>query len=56
MRALVARQTRAEMIKGFNTCIEMEKNNARTPKPDPMRGQIKSKSPLLNQNARGEFP
>jgi hypothetical protein len=23
MRALVARQTRAEMINGFNTCIEM---------------------------------
>ena len=40
-RALVARQTRAEMINGFNTCIEMKKQrkNSKT-RPDERPNQI----------------
>jgi len=30
MRALVVRQARAEVINGFNTCIEMIKMNSKT--------------------------
>jgi len=41
MRALVARQTRAEMINGFNTCIEMknQRKNSKT-RPDERPNQI----------------